>query len=79
MTRTAEDAQIRPDPSRIHQNDTSVVVRVNMLKMIQMRDVADLVHSTFEAREAREGMSLSAYRIGVCSEAAAIGEWLERT
>jgi hypothetical protein len=50
-----------------------------MLKMIQMRDVADLVHSTFEAREAREGMSLSAYRIGVCSEAAAIGEWLERT
>ena len=34
---------------------------LNMSRMIQVRDVADHVHSTLKSRAAREGMSLSDY------------------
>jgi antitoxin FitA len=53
-----------------------------MSKMIQVRDVADQVHSTLKARAAREGMSLSDYikrELERVAERPTMREWLERT
>jgi plasmid stability protein len=52
------------------------------MKMIQVRDVPDPVHSILKARAAREGMSLSDFIKREMERVAArpsMREWLERT
>ena len=53
-----------------------------MSKMVQVRDVPELVHSTLQARAAREGMSLSDFlkrELAHVAERPTMQEWLERT
>ena len=53
-----------------------------MLKMIQVRNVPEPVHSTLKARAAREGMSLSDFikrELERAVERPTMREWLERT
>jgi plasmid stability protein len=53
-----------------------------MLKMIQVRNVPEQVHSTLKARAAREGMSLSDFikrELARTAERPTMREWLERT
>lgn len=53
-----------------------------MLKMIQVRNVPERVHSTLKARAAREGMSLSDFikrELAHAAERPTMREWLERT
>jgi plasmid stability protein len=53
-----------------------------MSKMIQVRDVPELVHGTLKARAAREGMSLSDFikrELERVAERPTMQEWLERT
>ena len=54
----------------------------NMSQMIQIRDVADEVHSTLKTRALREGMSLSDLikrELERAAERPSMREWLERT
>jgi antitoxin FitA len=51
-------------------------------KMIQVRNVPDVVHGTLKARAAREGMSLSDFvkrELERLAERPTVQEWLERT
>jgi plasmid stability protein len=53
-----------------------------MPKMIQVRDVPDVVHGTLKARAAREGMSLSDFikkELERVAERPTMREWLDRT
>ena len=53
-----------------------------MLKMIQVRNVPERVHSTLKARAAREGMSLSDFikrELARAAERPTMQEWRERT
>ncbi len=50
------------------------------MKMIQIRDVPEPVHSTLKARAAREGMSLSDFlkkELERAAERPSMREWLE--
>lgn len=54
---------------------------LNMSRMIQVRDVADHVHSTLKSRAAREGMSLSDFikrELARAAERPTMQEWLDR-
>lgn len=59
-----------------------VLYRLNMSKMIQVRDVPDSVHGTLKSRAAREGLSLSDFikrELRNIAERPTMQEWLERT